>query len=213
MNLSIQRRIAADIMKCGESRVWMSPEAQEKIKHAITRRDVRGLIKDKLVKKIPEKKSLRLGPKARMIQEAKGRRSSQGSRKGAIGARARKKEKWLKIVRPQRNLLKSLRKEGKLQKGGDEAAGSNYGTIYSQIKGGMFRSKHHLITHLEEHKLANVSVSDYEANKKARKDEKKKQLKSLLKRKEEKLNILAKRGAEQKPETKTKEAAKNEKAK
>lgn len=209
MNLSTQRKISAKILKCGETRVWMSPAAQEKISHAITRRDVRGLVKDGLVRKLPEKKSLRIGPKARMIQEAKGRRSGAGSRKGAFGARAGKKEKWLRTVRPQRNLLKALRKEGKMQKKGDvTTAGSGYGKIYSQIKGGMFRSKHHLISYLDERKLANVSVSEYEAAEKAGRGERKKQLKSLLKRKEEKLKLLAKKGAGRKPETKGKEAAK-----
>lgn len=209
MNLNTQRRIAAEIMKCGESRVWMSPAAQEKISRAITRRDVRGLVKDGLVRKLPEKKSLRLGPKARMIQESKGRRSGSGSRKGAFGARAGKKEKWLRTVRPQRILLKSLRKEGKMQKKGDGiTSGSSYGKIYSQIKGGMFRSKHHLISHLEEHKLAKISVSEYEAAEKARNVERRKQLKALLKRKEEKLRLLIKRDAGQKTETKSKESAK-----
>ncbi|TRZ54105.1 50S ribosomal protein L19e [archaeon] len=208
MNLNTQRRIASEIMKCGESRVWMSPAAQEKISHAITRRDVRGLVKDGLVRKLPEKKSKRIGPKARMIQESKGRRSGSGSRKGAFGARAGKKKKWLRTVRPQRILLKSLRKEGKMQKAEGATAGSSYGKIYGQIKGGMFRSKHHLISHLEEHKLANVSVSEYEAAEKARNVERKKQLKILLKRKEENLKLLSKRGAEQKPEMKDKETAK-----
>jgi len=211
MTLKIQRRIAAEIMKCGESRVWMSPEAGEKISHAITRRDVRGLIKDKLIREIPEKKSLRLGPRARMIQKAKGRRSGAGSRKGAIGARARKKERWLKIIRPQRSLLISLKKEGKLQKSGESEVsahtgkasggapqserGSNYRTIYTQIKGGMFRSKHHLISHLEEHKLANVSLSEFEAAEKSRKDAAKKQLKEMIKRIK-----VARENAEQKAE-------------
>jgi len=186
----------------------MSPAAQEKISHAITRRDVRGLVKDGLVRKLPEKKSLRLGPKARAIQESKGRRSGSGSRKGAFGARAGKKERWLRTVRPQRVLLKSLREEGKMQKAEGTTAVSGYGKIYSQIKGGMFRSKHHLLSHLEEHKLAKVSVSEYEAVEKARNVERKKQFKILLKRKEEKLKLLSKRGAEQKTETKGKETAK-----
>ncbi len=183
MNLSTQKKISAKILKCGESRVWMSPDAGEKIKQAITRRDVRGLIKDGLVRKLPEKKSNRLGPKSRMIQTAKGRRSGYGSRKGAIGARARKKEKWLKIIRPQRSLLKSLKKEKKLLK--------NYGTLYKQIKGGMFRSKHHLMSHLEEHKLANIKLSEFEAAEKARKTESKKRMKESLKKRYEKISAAA----------------------
>lgn len=194
--------MAADIMKCGETRVWMSPEAGEKIKQAITRKDVRGLIKDGLVRKVPAKKSLRAGPRARKLQESKGRRSGAGSRKGALGARAGKKEKWLKIVRPQRKLLSDLRKEGKILKGGIGTAGSNYGTLYSQIKGNMFRSKHHLISHLEEHKLADVSVSEFEKAEKARKDEMKKQKKLVLKKAAEKIANAAVKNEENKTDIK-----------
>jgi large subunit ribosomal protein L19e len=191
MNLSTQRKLSAKILKCGESRVWMSPDAGEKIKQAITRRDVRGLIKDGLVRRLPEKKSNRFGPKSRMIQAAKGRRSGHGSRKGATGARARKKEKWLKIIRPQRSLLKSLKNEGKLLKGGMGTAGFHYGMLYKQIKGGMFRSKHHLMSHLEEHKLANVKLSEFEAAEKARKAESKKRMKEALKKRYEKISAAA----------------------
>lgn len=211
MNLSIQRRMAAEILKCGESRVWMSPEAAGKIRQAITRKDVRGLVKDGLVRKVPEKKSPRTGPRTRMVQAAKGRRGGPGSRKGAAGARARKKGKWLKIVRPQRNLLKSLKKEGRLLKGGVGTAGSDYGTLYSQIKGGMFRSKHHLISHLEEHNLADVSVSEFEKSEKARKTEAKKIMKEALKKKHEKISASAAKIPEQKAEaTATKEGKKSE---
>lgn len=171
MNLNMQKRIAAKILKCGESRIWINPASQEKVGHAITRRDVRGLIKDGLVKKLPEKKSLRAGPRFRMIQKSKGRRNNAGSRKGAIGARARKKERWLKIIRPQRKLIRELKKEGKLLKGGIGTAGSGYGLLYRQVKGGAFRSKRHLVSHLEEHKLAKITLSEFEAKEKARKAE------------------------------------------
>ncbi len=185
MNLGTQRRMAAQILKCGESRVWMSPEAAEKIKQAITRRDVRGLIKDGLVRKIPRKKSDRTGPRLRMLQAAKGRGGGAGSRKGATGGRAGKKERWLKIIRPQRSLLKSLRSEKKMLK--------DYGSVYRQAKGGAFRSRHHLLSHLEERKLASVSVSEYEAAEKARKTEMKKRTKEALRKRYGK--IFAENGA------------------
>lgn len=196
--MNIQKRIAADILKCGESRVWMDSDAHDKIRQAITRRDVRGLIKDGLIKKRRGKKSLRAGPRRIMLQAAKGRRSGLGSRKGAVGGRSEKKEKWLKIVRPQRKLLRSLRKEGKLQKAGAGTAGSDYGTLYKQIKGNMFRSKHHLISHLEERGLANISLSEFEKAEKSRKEEMKKQKKVLFKKAAEKEGLMAKKGEAQK---------------
>ncbi len=202
MNLNTQRKISAKILKCGETRVWMSPAAQEKIKSAITRRDVRGLIKDGLVRKLPVKDSRRAGPKLRMIQESKGRRSGRGSRKGALGARAGKKEKWLRIIRPQRSLLKKLKDEGKLQKADSETAASVYGTLYKQIKGGMFRSKHHLISHLEERKLASVSALEYEAAEKARNAEAKKKLKEMVRIKSGKMRAVPESKVAEKTEVK-----------
>lgn len=209
MNLNMQKRIASEILKCGQSRVWINPASQEKVGHAITRRDVRGLIKDGLVRKLPEKKSLRTGPRFRMIQKAKGRRSNAGSRKGAIGARSRKKERWLKIIRPQRKLIRELKKEGRLLKGGigktaggirsipQLERGSDYGILYRQVKGGAFRSKRHLVSHLEEHKLAKITLSEFEAKEKARKAETKQHVIKIcarekgerVKKQEEKANI------------------------
>ena len=134
---NIQRRLAADLLKCGIGRIWMDPEASEKIKKAITRNDVRGLIKDDLIKKLPVKKKK---------STAKKSKQRTGSRKGSKGARRGKKERWLKAVRPQRRLLKELKDGGELRPGA-------YRKMYMRIKGGSFRSKAHLQLYLKEKKL------------------------------------------------------------
>jgi large subunit ribosomal protein L19e len=46
VNLAKQKRIAAQVMKVGEGRVWIDPEASEDVAEAITREDIRGLIKE-----------------------------------------------------------------------------------------------------------------------------------------------------------------------
>jgi large subunit ribosomal protein L19e len=129
-----QRRLAADILKCGDSRVWMDPSAGEKIKRAITRNDVRGLIADGLISKV----------RAKVNGRRKHGKQERGSRKGASGARRGLKEKWLKMVRPQRQLLSEMRPAMKPLA---------YRKTYMLIKGGVFRSRAHLQAYLKEKKL------------------------------------------------------------
>lgn len=146
MNLRSQRRIASRILKCGENRIWINPDNMEKVKQAITRNDIRGLIKDKIIKKLPVKKAKRIDTRKKAKQKLKGRRKGEGSRKGKFHARVGKKEKWLKIVRPQRRTLKELKDKKKIES-------NNYRKVYRMIKGGMFRSKRHLLSYLEEHDM------------------------------------------------------------
>jgi large subunit ribosomal protein L19e len=129
-----QRRMAADILKCGDSRIWMDPAAGEKLRRAITRNDVRGLIADGLIKKAAPKKNA----------HAEGRKQGSGSRKGAAGARTPKKERWLKIIRPQRRLLCELKPKLKPLA---------YRKVYRLVKGGLFRSRAHLTAYIKENKL------------------------------------------------------------
>jgi large subunit ribosomal protein L19e len=128
-----QRRIAAEILKCGVHKIWIDPK-NEKVKTAITRKDVRAFIDDGIIKKLPNKKK-----KTKVVKK----QQRTGSIKGKAGARERKKEQWLKRVRPQRRLLKEL-------KGKNELNQFAYRKIYGMIKGGSFRSKNHLLTFMQE---------------------------------------------------------------
>ena len=49
MNLTAQKRIAAEILKCGENRVYFDPYLMDEIKMAITREDIRNLIKEGII--------------------------------------------------------------------------------------------------------------------------------------------------------------------
>ena len=130
---SYQRRLAAKILKCGVNRIWIDPK-NEKIKLAVTRKDVRRFIKEGFIKKLPEKKRLRGFEKTQQ---------RTGSKKGAKFSRIRKKESWLKVVRPQRKLLKEYREKKEIDT-------RTYRTVYKLIKGNMFRSRHHLQSYLKE---------------------------------------------------------------
>jgi ribosomal protein L19E len=55
LSLKSQRRLAAEILKVGETRVWIDPERIDYVETAITREEVRKLIHEKVVKSLPEK--------------------------------------------------------------------------------------------------------------------------------------------------------------
>lgn len=130
--MTSQRRLAAKILKCGENRIWLATDPR--IKKAITRADIRRLIEDGLIKKMPIK---------HLAKKQVKKRKKAGSRKGAKGARQGKKEIWLKVVRPQRKLLRQLKLEKKI-------SSTIYRKTYRMIKGGVFRSKHHMLEYLKE---------------------------------------------------------------
>ena len=50
MDLTNQRRMAAEILKCGENRVYMNPNNIEDISEAVTRGDIRRLIHEGIIK-------------------------------------------------------------------------------------------------------------------------------------------------------------------
>ena len=140
-DLRNQRRTASSILKCGENRVWMDPDRADEIAKAVTRRDIMilingGAIKSKQIKGISSGRK-----KFNMKQKEKGRRRGHGSRKGAKYARLPKKERWIRTIRPLRSYLKQLRDEKSIDR-------SIYRKYYKKAKGGEFRSKHHLETHL-----------------------------------------------------------------
>ena len=136
---SLQKKIAARILKCGIDRIWIDP-ANEKVRTAITRKDVRSFIREGAIKKLKPFKHRKVGEKSQ--QKA-------GSRKGTFGARIGKKEGWLHIVRPQRRVLRELRDTKQL----DPQA---YRKVYRLIKGNAFRSKGHLMLYLNDKNLVKV---------------------------------------------------------
>lgn len=141
MNLTTQKRLAADILKCGLSRVRVK-EAKE-VEEALTREDVRGLISQGLIWKIQKKGTSRGKARLLLKQKARGRRRGSGSKKGH---HAEGKRDWVLRIRAQRRLLSELRAAKELELG-------EYRLIYRRAKGGMFRNKKHMLSYLKEHDL------------------------------------------------------------
>ncbi len=144
-DLANQRRLAAEVMDIGVNRVWMNPEASKDIAAALTREDIRKLIEEDKV----GKRALRgvSRGRARKVDETReyGHRKGHGSRSGAKGARRPKKEQWMKKIRALRSLLCELRDNKAIDT-------STYRKLYRKAKGGEYRSRAHLKTHIEQTK-------------------------------------------------------------
>jgi len=135
---SLQKKLAAKILKVGLGRVWLDPTKAKDIKAAITKADVRKLIKKGQIKALPEK--------IKRPKEKRKKRKGRGRRKGAKYAKMTKKQRWMSTVRPLRRMLKELRDSEKIDR-------PTYRRLYLLVKGGMFRSRSHLKTYLEQHDM------------------------------------------------------------
>ena len=141
MNLKNQRRMAAQMLKCGESRVWIDTNRMEDVADAITRSDVRTLIASGTIA-AKQKRGVSSGRADYLrTQKRKGRRTGQGSRRGRKHARKPSKERWQQTIRPIRSKLKELRDNGTID-------ARTYRKYYLRAKGGMFKSRPHLESHL-----------------------------------------------------------------
>ncbi len=141
--LSPQKRMAAQLMKAGMSRVWMDTKSVDDIAEAVTKDDIRKLIKRNVIQKRPSKGNSRSRFKVAKAQRNKGRRKGPGSRKGTKKARDPKKRKWVRSIRAMRNSLKEMRDSGKITR-------SDYRLFYKKIKGGTFRTKNALLLHMRQ---------------------------------------------------------------
>jgi large subunit ribosomal protein L19e len=108
-DLKSQRRLAAQILKIGQNRVWIDPERMDDVEGAITREEVRKLIHEKIIDSLPEKGVSRSRAKIIREKKLKGRRGGPGSITGAGYAKVTKKEAWMKKIRSLRRKLRELK--------------------------------------------------------------------------------------------------------
>ncbi len=144
MQLKIQKRLAAQILKSSENDIWLDSNRLDEIKEAITKADIKSLIKDKAIKAKKIRGISRYRARKRNLQKSKGRRRGPGSLKGSKGARLSKKRGWINHIRVQRVFLQNLRDKDVIDK-------SSYRSLYMKSKGGFFRSKRHIKIYMQEH--------------------------------------------------------------
>lgn len=146
MKLKTQHRIAASLKDVGRKRVWIDPTKLNEVKEAITKKDIRILIKKGIIKIINKRGISSFRINKRRLQKRKGRQKNIGSRKGAFGARISRKKLWIIKIRVQKNFLKELRDKNLISR-------RNYRMLYKKAKGGFFRSLRHVKLFIEEHNL------------------------------------------------------------
>ena len=151
MNFKTQRRMATQIMKCGSGRVWMSPNHEEEIKQAITKEDIRGLIRKGIVRLKQEQGVSRGRTREQAGQKKKGLRKGTGSRKGRAGARENPKKVWMARIRNLRGLYRELKEKNMI-------TSETYTLMRGKSKGGLFRSRRHALLYLEEQKLLKARI-------------------------------------------------------
>ncbi len=147
MKLSTQKRLAADVMNVGMSRVWLDPEFEDEVSLAITRDDIRRLIDEGVIQK---KRAIGVSRgRARHIlrQKRKGQRKGPGTKKGKATSKLSGKDRWMMKIRPMRKQLRKLRDEGKITP-------KVYRELYLKAKGNAFRNTAHLRTYISERRLS-----------------------------------------------------------
>ena len=140
-NLNNQRRMAAAILKCGENRVWLDPDSMDDIAECITRADIRTATNSGIIKAKAKNGTSRGRIRHNAAQKASGKRKGPGSRSGTANARVRNKTRWISVIRPIRDELKTLRDSG-------EITSSSYRLYYRRAKGGQYRSRRNLRQHM-----------------------------------------------------------------
>lgn len=133
-DLSTQKRMAADVLDVGESRVWIDPDRVSDVEGAITKQDIRNLVESGVIQKRQKKGVSRKG---------EGGKQGPGSRKGKKGARKSGKDEWKENIRALRKRLKELRDEGDL-------SSSQYRKLYDMASGGFFRNTKHMELYIEK---------------------------------------------------------------
>jgi len=146
MKMKLQKKLAAAILKSSPHRIKLDVNELDKIKEAITKADIKSLIKQGLIKEKQIKGKGNFHSRKKKVQKRKGRQKGPGSRKGKASARANPKDVWMNKIRAQRKLLKLLKEKGIILE-------KEFRGLYKKAKGGFFRSKRHIKLFIEEQGL------------------------------------------------------------
>ena len=146
MKLSTQKRLAAEVLKVGTSRVWIDPAFEDEVSLAITREDIKRLIDERAIQKRPATGVSRGRARFVLEQKRKGQRKGPGTKKGKATAKLTGKDRWMIRIRPMRKELRSLRNSKRI-------TSRTYRELYLMAKGNAFRNTAHIRTYISERKL------------------------------------------------------------
>ena len=137
MQITNQKKMAAQLLKCGVNRIWIHPAFVDQISTAVQKDNIREFIEEGWIKAKPIKGTSRVRARHIAVQKAKGRRKGHGKRSGSANSRTPRKESWMRTIRSQRGTLVEMREEGTLES-------SQYRYYYRKAKGGSYRSLAHM---------------------------------------------------------------------
>ncbi len=148
-----QRRIAAEILGCGINRVWIDPDAIDEVETAVTKEEIRRLIKERKIWKRPIKGTTHHRANIRAMKKRKGRRRGPGKKKGTKKARMGGSYVWVIRIRAIRRILRALKYAGIITP-------NTYNKLRRMAKAGVFKSKAHIISYIREHELNVKPIPD-----------------------------------------------------
>ncbi|MEM4717873.1 MAG: 50S ribosomal protein L19e [Desulfurococcaceae archaeon] len=132
-DVSLQKRLAAEILGVGVSRIKINPQRLTDVAQAITREDIKKLIDEGAIWVKPKHGIAGYGSKIRHLKRKKGHRRGMGKREGSKSARIGKKDDWVARIRKMRRYLKYLRDKKLIDR-------KTYRRLYMLTKGGYFNT-------------------------------------------------------------------------
>lgn len=139
------RRLAAEILKCGKTKLWLDDNETERLNGAASREQIRQLVNDNVIIKKQDKHNSRGRFRARLEAKKKGRHTGTGKRFGTANARMPEKELWMKKIRAMRTMLKEMRANGEITR-------EDFRTFYMQAKGNLFKHRFSMKEHIAKKK-------------------------------------------------------------
>lgn len=160
-SLKLQKRLAADVLKCGRKRVWIDPNEIAEVALANSRKNIRKLFKDGLIMRRQVHMHSRSRVQAFHEAKRKGRHSGHGKRKGTKDARMPQKVLWMRRQRVLRRLLRKYRDAKKISK-------DLYHSFYLGSKGNLYKNKTVLIEAIHRMKQEKVREKQLAEQREAR---------------------------------------------
>ncbi len=142
MSLRSQRRLAAELLKVGEGRVWIDPERIDDVEAAITREEIRKLIHEGAIQSRPKQGVSRSRAKALHEKRRRGLSRGPGRKSGSDRARISKKQAWMIRIRALRKKLRDMKANRVITE-------SVYRRLYAMAGSGVFESTAELERYVE----------------------------------------------------------------